>query len=912
MMLITSAADSQHSLILKPSANAELRSIPLDKLALESRTEKNKNPSRQQVSPWEQAAADAIDRGLNVLMDFIQADLPPKESVSLGSGEIVELTKEQIARLADRVGWVDVLEGELKVSGPEGLLDRRAGDWAMLTQHDWLVAQTTVRLLVRSTHDLCRSGQLWPRVTRLQNHVLYMVDKAIERQEGQNGRQIGLGRDATNALMARAERSLGNVLRVAEHNNQGTVRLLAGQDPTIAACRAVADAMGIPDFPTDGPPVHTQSGPIEQAAIRARLRTRTISLTGKWWRNNIGPFVGHRTDGFSPTSFLWQNGKYRAWDPVTGVSTTLTEKNATEYETRAVVFYKPLPEGPISLVALVRAGLHGAARDVWIVVLGTLFAVTLGALVPISTGALLGTFVPAARTDVITQVCIFLLLAGVASAAFAVMQNMALLRIEGRFEGIVQAAVWDRLLRLPAGFFKNYSTGELASSALGVGEIRAAVAAASSTVLYSAVVAAVNLLVLFWVNIKFATFASVLAVVALAVSFIAGRRQLKWHVQSLQLRYMLTNKIFQKLRGLPKLRVAAAEDRAYADWALTFSNQKEIQKRIGRFENGFAVFNAAYPPFCLLLFFFFEAKGEGGTIPVPDFLTFMAALTIMLSAVTRTTSGVMSTISVVPIFNRLKAILEHPLEVDSTSNVPTELSGDIEVSHLTFGYSKDTAPVLNDVSFRVSPGEFLAIVGASGGGKSTLLRMLLGFEKPDAGTVLYDGQDLSSTDAAAVRRQCGVVLQQTKPPTGTIFEAITGAMNYSLADAWAAAECAGLSEDIRAMPMGMHTLISDGSTLSGGQRQRLAIAQALIRRPRILFFDEATSALDNHTQKIVTEATQSLRATRIVIAHRLSTVMDADRILVLSDGRVAQYGAPAALMADKKGLFYKLVRHQMQ
>jgi ABC-type bacteriocin/lantibiotic exporter with double-glycine peptidase domain len=444
-----------------------------------------------------------------------------------------------------------------------------------------------------------------------------------------------------------------------------------------------------------------------------------------------------------------------------------------------------------------------------------------------------------------------------------------------------------------------------------VADLRTVLMGVSSTVLYSSAVALVNLVVLFVISVPFALLGAGFALGGVGMFLVLGSRQMKWQIESLQLNFQLTNKVFQKLRGLPKLRVAAAEDRAYADWAGTFSRQKDVQKRLGRYQNSITVFNAAYLQFCLLVLFLVESS-TGSGIPVAKFLTFLATLTLMLSSITQVTSGITSAISVVPIFSRMKPLLQHPLESSTASTDPGELSGHIEVSHLTFGYSKDAPPVLSDISFRVLPGEFLAVVGASGGGKSTLLRMLLGFETPDAGTVLYDGQDLSSLDSTAVRRQCGVVLQQSKPFNGSIFMAITGAMNYSMAEAWEAAELAGLSEDIAAMPMGMHTHINDESTLSGGQRQRLVIARALIRRPRILFFDEATSALDNRTQRIVTEATQQLNATRIVIAHRLSTVMEADKILVLSQGRVVQYGSPASLLADQDGLFHQLVRRQIQ
>jgi ABC-type bacteriocin/lantibiotic exporter with double-glycine peptidase domain len=301
-----------------------------------------------------------------------------------------------------------------------------------------------------------------------------------------------------------------------------------------------------------------------------------------------------------------------------------------------------------------------------------------------------------------------------------------------------------------------------------------------------------------------------------------------------------------------------------------------------------------------------------GTLSVSSFLTFNTAVTMMLTSVTQLTGALISAASVLPLFEQIKPVLDETPEVRGGSTAPGTLSGAIEARDLSFRYAEDAPLVLDNVSFQVLPGEFVAIVGASGCGKSTLLRLLIGFDKPVSGGVLYDGQDLAALDQAAVRRQCGVVLQNAQPFTGSILDCICGVEMFSLEEAWEAAGMAGLTEDIKRMPMGMHTVLSDGGgTVSGGQRQRLMIAQALIRRPRILFFDEATSALDNETQRIVIESTRKLRSTRVVIAHRLSTVMDADRVIVMSDGRVVQQGSPAVLLADTGGLFHELVRRQI-
>jgi len=205
----------------------------------------------------------------------------------------------------------------------------------------------------------------------------------------------------------------------------------------------------------------------------------------------------------------------------------------------------------------------------------------------------------------------------------------------------------------------------------------------------------------------------------------------------------------------------------------------------------------------------------------------------------------------------------------------------------------------------------VALVGRTGCGKSTLVRLLLGFEKPDRGGVFYDGRDISSLDLRSLRKHIGAVTQNGQLFQGDIFSnIIISAPELTLKDAWEAAETAGIAKDIREMPMGMNTLISEGQGgISGGQKQRLLIARAIVPKPEILIFDEATSALDNRTQKQVSEALDRLDCTRIVIAHRLSTIRNCDRILVMDRGRIAEEGTYEELIA-KNGFFAELVARQ--
>jgi len=273
--------------------------------------------------------------------------------------------------------------------------------------------------------------------------------------------------------------------------------------------------------------------------------------------------------------------------------------------------------------------------------------------------------------------------------------------------------------------------------------------------------------------------------------------------------------------------------------------------------------------------------------------------------------GISEALIAIPPLLRLRPLITCAAEVPDDRKSPGELSGSVELARVSFRYLSSGPPVLDNVTLKISPGEYVAIVGPSGSGKSSLFRLLLGFERPESGAVFYDGKSIETLDTSAVRRQLGVVLQNAKLATGNIYENICGGIRLPLEQAWEAARLAGLEEDIKAMPMGMLTQISEGvSTLSGGQRQRIMIARAIARRPRILLFDEATSSLDNQSQAIVSDALGDLNVTRIVIAHRLSTVQRADRIVVLVDGKIAQSGTFKELNAAP-GVFASFAQRQM-
>ncbi|GHB77701.1 NHLP family bacteriocin export ABC transporter permease/ATPase subunit [Streptomyces umbrinus] len=870
-LLLGPVVGPQHTLVGRPLRECVLRRIALRELYQPPQTETwtydaygNPQYVPPATSPLEYALSLGVGRGLAILFEAPLA------------------TERDAALTDDDVLWMQVPPGSVQYGSMYG---------------------------AEAAADLLVDPAMWQAMVDQQYRLLATLDRWIEQLERTHETRTAAGIKAGEAVRAQADRTL--IASMSKRSGSGPGA--ADADATYAACRLVAQAAGITlADPAQGGAESDRLDPVERIALASRVRVRAVRLDGRWWRDNIGPLVGHRVASGAPAALLWRRGGYVAVHPSSGRETPVEKANAAEFEARAVMFYRPLPERRLSPLRLLRFSLQGTGGDMRNLALSGLVTVALGALVPIATGKVLGEFVPKAQESLIVQFCLAIMIASVVSAAFMLMQNLTMLRLEGRIEATLQPAVWDRLLRLPTKFFTSRSTGELASAAMGISAIRRLMAGVGPVVVQSVTVGAMNLALLFWYSVPMALAAIGMLVVIAGVFLGLGLWQVRWQRRLVVLSNKLNNQAFQTLRGLPKLRVAAAENYAYAAWAGEFARSRELQQRVGRIKNLTTVLGAVYLPLCSLIMFMLLAGPARGSLSAAAFLTFNTSMTMLLTSVTQVTGAFVSMVSALPMFEEIRPVLDATPEVRVASTRPAELSGAMEAKKLSFRYTEDGPLVLDDVSFAIRPGEFVAVVGPSGCGKSTLLRLLIGFDKPVSGSVLYDGQDLAALDQSAVRRQCGVVLQHAQPFTGSILDVICGTEPYTPEEAMAAAEMAGLAEDIKRMPMGLHTIVSGSGAVSGGQRQRLMIAQALIRRPRILFFDEATSALDNETQRTVIESTRALNATRVVIAHRLSTVMDADRVIVMEDGRVAQQGPPAQLLADTGGRLHELVRRQMQ
>lgn len=874
-----------------------------------------------QESEFSAYVIGTLEGWINALAAALAVDLPPQESYQLQPG-VVSLEACRPAHARRGVVWVEPLAGDFCwLSSPTFPVPSAA--LTPLSGPLWVQAATSGELRVVSTATFCAIDPAWVGLEHFHRLVRAAVTLRVTEAVQAEVQRLHELAHLNRAQVAYALTQLAGVLNPVDVTPlPGTTA--AGQD-LLSACQRVGQALGVTiQAPPSRLAVATGepspgADPLSDIARASRLRTRLVSLSGTWWHTANEPLLAYRLDG-APVALLPRRAGlfsarsgYDLVDPRTRTRAPVTPDLAAELAPIAHVFYRPLPARALTLWDLFRLGFQGARAELLTVALTGAAIGLLGLTIPLMMGVLFNTIIPSAAQGQLGQIGIILFACMLGAALFLLTQNITVLRLEGKWDSTVLPALWDRLLRLPPAFFRRSSSGDLAERAMGLDVIRRTLSGAAVSAILALPTALSSLALLFYYDVRLAWVAVGLALLASGVTLAAWRLGVRYQRQLAEHQGRISGMVLEFATGIAKLRVAGAEARAFARWAQAFGAQRALAFKARNTANGLAVFNAAFPPVTMLTLFAMLAWStqHGMLLSTGDFLAFNAAFGQFLLTSLTLSATLLSTLQVIPLYERALPILQTQPEVAPLQTDPGVLRGEIEVSHVVFRYREEEPPVLKDVSLQVRPGEFVALVGPSGCGKSTLMRLLLGFERPLAGAVYYDGQDLLNLDVECVRRQIGVVLQNGQLITGNLLSNIIGSLPLSVEDAWEAARLVGLSDDIAEMPMGMYTLVSDGSsTLSGGQRQRLLIARAIVSKPRILLFDEATSALDNRSQALISASLEQLQATRIVVAHRLSTIINADRIFVMNEGQIVQSGTYAEL-SKRRGLFSDLVRRQM-
>lgn len=640
------------------------------------------------------------------------------------------------------------------------------------------------------------------------------------------------------------------------------------------------------------------------------IMRRTVNLEGTWYKDAIGALLGSRKDDGTPVALLpcGLTG-YRFLDGKTGKWVKLNQNTAKLIDEEAICFYKPLPLKKIGIKELLIYIVQClSTADFVLVGAATLAVSLLGLLTPRIQKLIYGPVIESESTQLLFAVFGFLICLSLSQVFIGVTKQLIMSRLGSKMNIQVQAAGMMRLLSLPAKFFKEYASGDLSTR---MGYISSLCSMLASTILSTGLTSLFSLVYI----TQMVAYGPGLVIPGLLViactvlfSLIATLAQLKISKKQMELAAKESGLEYSLITGIQKIRLAGAEKRAFAKWANAYTQQAKLQYDPPAFLKFSSVVSTCISLVGTIVIYYFTIKTN---VSLSDYYAFNSAYGMVMGAFASLV-GMAGTIArIQPMLDMVRPILETVPEVAENKRVVTRLTGGIELNNVSFRYTENGPLIVDDLSLKIRPGQYVAIVGATGCGKSTLMRLMLGFETPQKGAIYYDGKDLASLDLKSLRRNIGTVMQNGKLFQGDIYSNIViSAPRLTMTEAWEAAEKSGIADDIRAMPMGMHTIISEGSGgISGGQRQRLMIARAIAPKPRILMFDEATSALDNITQKIVSDSLESLKCTRIVIAHRLSTIKQCDRIIVLDKGKIIEDGKYEDLIAQD-GYFANLVERQ--
>ncbi|MBQ3355640.1 MAG: NHLP bacteriocin export ABC transporter permease/ATPase subunit [Oscillospiraceae bacterium] len=640
------------------------------------------------------------------------------------------------------------------------------------------------------------------------------------------------------------------------------------------------------------------------------IMRRSVELTDGWYKDAYGPILAFKKEDGLPVALLpGAIYGYVYTDPQTGERIRLCAKTAALFEREAVCFYRPLPQKKLGIPDLLLYMKRSVSFSDGVMILAATLALTLvGLLLPRIIRALTGPILASGQANALIGVAVCMICVLLSFQLISAAKSLVQSRLNTKTSLGVQASMMMRLISLPANFFRKYSPGELKSRAMSVNQLCSTLI---SMLMSTGLTSLISLLYIGQI-FRFAPALVIpsLVIVAVTVGFSIistliqiriNRRQMECSAKEAGMSYSL-------ITGVQKLKLSGSEKRAFAKWLSLYADGAELQYNPPMFLKLNGVIATAVSLLSNIVLYYLAVKAE---IDQSNYFAFTAAYGMLMGAFMSVSSIALSVAQIQPILEMAEPFLQTEPETAERKEIVTHLNGGVELDHVSFRYDEASPYVLNDLSLKIRPGEYIAVVGRTGCGKSTLVRLLLGFEKPEKGAVYYDGRDIENLDLPSLRRKIGTVMQDSGLFQGDIYSNIViTAPELTVEAAWEAAEIAGIADDIRAMPMGMHTVVSDGQGgISGGQRQRLMIARAIAQKPKLLIFDEATSALDNKTQRRISEALDAMGCTRVVIAHRLSTILRCDRILVLDGGHIVEDGSYDELIA-KNGVFADLVERQ--
>ncbi len=748
----------------------------------------------------------------------------------------------------------------------------------------------------------------------LQNNVMILdlLKDKIDKKEIQEIKE-SQAREQKNEEYSK--KSLIYMLQMFEKNkNNHLLDEIESDDPLYNACNIICGHMKIEMVKYAEMKECVKTGlSVEDIARISKFPVRDVILEENWWKNDNGPLLVFAIEDERPLACIPVSpNKYRIYDVKNHEDMLLTPEFAKEIIPRGTMFYRPFPNKKLTYKDVFIFGMAAAwKRDIIKLLAATLIASLIGLLLPELNQWIFDDYIPEGDWVQLVQMGMLVLSFMIGNFFVALTKSFCTFRASNMMEYAVQEATFDRLLNLPSKFYNQYTSGDLASRAMGITSIFNTLADVAISAFLSSIFSLLYLWRMFHYSKQLSYIGLVMVLISVCITLGVGFYQIRFQKKLIEISNKLSGFMYQLILGIGKIRISGSEDRAAYKWNVEFLKTRKLVVDKEKMTNIITAFNNLLTTvFSMIIYYMLIVKKI--EINFGAFMAFSAAFGSFSGAMTDMANTFLKVNNLVPIYEKAKPVLDATPEYEENKELIGELSGSIEVSNVSFRYSNEDPQVLKNLTFSIKPGEYVGIVGPSGCGKSTLLKVLLGFEKAETGKVFYDDKDIESVDKRELRKKLGVVLQDGQLISGSIHENITITNSrISTKSVREVIKEAGLEEDISKMPMGIYTnVMEDAGTISGGQKQRILIARAIVNKPKIIFFDEATSSLDNITQAIICESLERLNATRVVVAHRLSTIINCDRILVIDNGEIIEQGTYNELLANK-GLFYELASRQI-
>lgn len=831
---------------------------------------------------------------------------------SLDKSDTIQLNKSLIND-QNLCAWVKLNEGSVSIYG-EKRLSFSSPSILPLYLDLTLVAEEASKVTVldsKSAYEELKHHKFWmSELLEFNKTIIAYQDVRDKEITAKEKLRLNLKNEIEKKVLDNSLRSLSNILALDEEEAQ-----FVSDDALVNAFQKAVSTIDvqIPFEKLDLSSSKDQQAKIMLLCQASGIRYRQVILTNNWWKSSSDSILAFYGPKKVPVALISESSFMGSHYALYGVSTgkiIVDESVVSKIDLEAFSFYTPLPNERNKYSSFLNYYFKLNKSEFVNIVIFGFFSALFGLFPPLAIQLIFDQVIPSYDLSLLHQLFIALLSFTISMVVFLLLRGYSLLRLEGILSNQLQGGLWDHLLKLRTSFFRKYTVGDLIERVNATEEIRQLLSGSAIRIILSAFFSFLYLFLMFYYSAKLSLFVLSFTLFSLIIYGFCFYKIKGLQDKTFNLKGKANGLLIQIILGLAKIRISGSENNAFAHWAHNFTKITENEYRSKNYENIIHITNSILPVLYAMVIFsgfllFIQNKDDPFLALSPgEFLGFFTAFTAFSIAIQEVTNIIFNLMPIFSLWNRAKPILEEVPEFTESKKLPGELTGNFHVDNVTFSYPNQDRKTLSEVSIRGKSGQFIAILGPSGSGKSSLIKLLLGFERPEKGTIYFDGKDMENLDIRFIRKQFGVVLQDDAILSGTLRDNVTCGRIFTDEQILEAFKRSGFIDDYKDMPMGLHTMFSaGGTTLSGGQRQRLFIARALVGKPKILIFDEATSALDNKSQEHVSKSIDELKVTRIVIAHRLSTIQNADYIYLIDHGKLIDHGTYDEL--EKRSEFFQ-------